>query len=332
VKKDSRQSRSERAQLRAWVWAPRVGMRELDDLSAVEAAAGRARTFMWVDLTEPDQSMLTELTRCLALHPLIAEEIAERNKRAKFVLTGDAAHIVMFEVAMERHVVAREIDMVLAERFLVTSHPQAWEPLDTARLRGGIEPLLREGPDRVLWGLVDSIVDEYFPVLDHVAEQTERLQEDVLSRPDPQVLQRVFQVRRQLLKLRRALMPQREIFNQLTNRSLPLVRDQQVIYFRDVYDHLVRITDELDSDRELVGEILGAYLSQVNNNLSEVMKRLTAATVILAGVGAVAGIFGMSEAGPAFASGEANGFWFVALGVLGLGLLAWAFFRRIGWL
>ena len=91
--------------------------------------------------------------------------------------------------------------------------------------------------------------------------------------------------------------PAREIFNQLTNRDLALINAEHVIYFRDVYDHLIRVTDELDNDRELVAGTLEVYLSTINNNLSTIMKRLTGVTVILAGIGAVAGVFGMSEAG-----------------------------------
>ena len=103
-------------------------------------------------------------------------------------------------------------------------------------------------------------------------------------------------------------------------------------YFRDVYDHLIRLTDELDSHRELVSTTLDIYLSQVNNNLSEVVRRLTAVTVVLAGMSAVAGIFGMSEAAPALNFSESAGFWLVALSVLALGAAGLIYFRRIRWL
>jgi magnesium transporter len=126
--------------------------------------------------------------------------------------------------------------------------------------------------------------------------------------------------------------PAREIFNQLTNRDLGLVQPEHIVYFRDVYDHLIRVTDELDNDRELVAGTLDVYLSTVNNNLSTIMKRLTGVTVILAGMGAVAGIFGMSEAGVALAGGEAGGFWLVtALVVAGAASTA-VLLRRAGWI
>ena len=127
-------------------------------------------------------------------------------------------------------------------------------------------------------------------------------------------LQRLFAMKRELIDLRRATSPAREIFNQLTNREVGSIDPKHVVYFRDVYDHLIRVTDELDNYRDLVSGTLDIYVSIVNNDLSRIMKRLTGVTVILAGIGAVAGIFGMSEAGTAFAGGEAGGFWLVTLG------------------
>ena len=109
----------------------------------------------------------------------------------------------------------------------------------------------------------------------------------------------------------------REVFNQLTNRDETLIDADEIVYFRDIYDHVIRLTDELDNYRELASATLDVYLTQVNNNLSVIMKRLTGVTVILAGIGAVAGIFGMSEAGAARCSGgEASGFWLVTAIVL----------------
>ena len=126
--------------------------------------------------------------------------------------------------------------------------------------------------------------------------------------------------------------PVREVFNQLTNRDIPMISPDELVYFRDIYDHVIRLTDELDNYRELAATTLDVYLTQVNNNLSVIMKRLTGVTVILAGIGAIAGIFGMSEAGAAIAGGEAGGFWVVALVTIALAVGAAYFLRRIDWI
>ncbi len=199
-------------------------------------------------------------------------------------------------------------------------------------MRAGAEPILKKGTDFLLYVLADHIVDGYFPVLDRLAEEIDELQDRVLESPSDWTLQRLFVLKRELLEIRRATSPAREIFNQLTNREVAAVAESHVVYFRDVYDHLIRVTDELDNYRELVGGTLDIYLSTINNNLSRIMKRLTGVTVILAGIGAIGGIFGMSEATPAFAGQEGFGFWFVALAsVVGAGV-AVVVLRRIDWI
>ena len=134
--------------------------------------------------------------------------------------------------------------------------------------------------------------------------------------------------RRHLLLFRRAVAPEREIVQPAHRSREPAHGPESVVYVRDVYDHLVRITDELDTHREPLSGALEAYLSTVNNNLSEIMKRLTAVT---AGVGAVAGIFGKSEAASALDLCEGGGFWLVTGVVLGIGAIITYYFRRIGW-
>jgi len=175
-------------------------------------------------------------------------------------------------------------------------------------------------------------VDGYFPALDALEDELDALQDDVIQRPTTWTLERLFTIKRELIGLRRAVSPAREIFNQLTNRDLGVVAPEHIVYFRDVYDHLIRVTDELDNDREQVGGTLEVYLSTVNNNLSTIMKRLTGVTVILAGVGAAAGVFGMSEAGLALKGGEGSGFWLVtAMIVMGAAITAFIL-RRIDWI
>jgi magnesium transporter len=313
----------------AWT---RSRLLELATVADVRAAYADPEARLWVDVEDVDQALVGGLAEVFGIHPLVAEDIHERNQRAKIEATGDLLHLVMFALLYDGALDAVEVDLVLGRRFLLSAHPPAWDPHGLPTMRRGAGAFLADGTDYLLWAVVDGLVDGYFPVFDKLGDAIDDLQDDVIRRPTTWVVERLFQVRRDLLLIRHAVSPQREIFNQLTNRDQPLVAPERILYFRDVYDHLIRLTDELDSYRELVSTTLDAYLSTVNNNLSDVMKRLTAVTVILAGVGAVAGIFGMSEAALAFRLGEGSGFWLVTavLGVVA-GLAA-MFFRRIGWL
>lgn len=305
---------------------------EAEGTEALRSAHRRERAgTCWIDLRTPNPEQVAAVTEALGLHPLIAEDILEGNQRPKIEVTDDLVHIVMFALPSET-MEPTEIDFVLGKGFLLTVHGVLWEPRAAGGLRMGLEPILERGPDHLLWALVDDVVDAYFPFIDHLGDTIEDIEDRIIANPDAQTLERLFDLKRELLRVRRAATPVREIFNQITNRDLALIDEEEILYFRDVYDHLIRLTDELDSHRELLSGTLEVYLSTVNNNLSLIMKRLTGVTVVLTGIAAIGGIFGMSEAGTALAGQEAGGFWLVTVFTIGFAfLMAWVL-RRIGWI
>jgi magnesium transporter len=300
---------------------------ELRDVLADE------RSLVWVDLVDPPREELDEVAEMLELHPLIVEDILERNQRAKIEVYEEHVHLVMFQLQLDAdRCTESEIDLIVGKRFLISSHLADWDPNRSHELRGGLEPILSKGPDFLLWALVDDLVDSYFPLFDELDDRIDQLEDRIVERPDRQTVERIFDLKRDLVTVRRVTSPQREIFNQLTNRQLPFVQSRHLVYFRDVYDHLIRLTDELDTFRDRLTGSLDAYLSTVNNNLAEIAKRLTAVTVILATIGAIGGIFGMSEAAPALAGQEMAGFWIVTAASVVLGIAMVGYLRRIGWL
>jgi len=317
---------------RTRIRAVRSGRAEDLAVSELAAALDEEGTRVWVDLTDPVSAHLAEVASALGLHPLVAETIAERSQRSRVQLVDDHAQIVLFAVDYNGEVHPSEVDFVLADRFLLTVHASDWDPLRAPLLRTGPDAALARGPDYLFYTIGDWIVDGYFPVLDQLGDEIDQLEDDAVERASPWTLQRLFALKRELIGLRRAVSPAREIFNQLTNRDMPMIAPEHIVYLRDVYDHLLRVTDELDNYRELAAGTLEVYLSTINNNLSVIMKRLTGVTVLLAGIGAIAGIFGMSEAGNALRGGEASGFWVVALLTVAIAGLAAIVLRRINWI
>jgi len=301
-------------------------------LAQIKALRKRPDVPLWIDYTSPNPDQVAAVAAALDLHPLIVEDIVEGNQRSKIETTDGLVHIVLFALEFDEDVIASEIDVVLGHGFLFTVHEGDWDPLYTSHLRGGVGPVLRKGPDHLLWALADSIVDGYFPFADRLGDAIDAVQDDVIERASPEVLERLFRLKREVLTVRRAAAPVREIFSQLTNRDLALIDSEEVIYFRDIYDHVIRLTDELDNYRELASATLDVYLSTINNNLSLIMKRLTGVTVIVAGIGAVAGIFGMSEAGSAVAGLELVGFWIVTAATVAAAGVVAVVLRRIDWI
>jgi magnesium transporter len=302
---------------------------DVDALSRIVAAQG-SRT--WIDLTDPSPELVQATARELGLHPLVAEDIIESNERAKVQLVGDVIHVVTFVLVRDGEVQTHEVDFVLGDGFLLSAHKSSWDPMTAPQLRVGLERLLERGVDFLLWALVDAVVDGYFPVFDVLGDEIDAVQDDAIARPVPATLERLFTLKRELIRIRHVLAPSREVFAQLTSREFALIAEPNVFYFRDVYDHLIRLNDELDSFRELTANSLEIYLSTINNNLSTIMKRLTGVTVILAGIGAIAGLFGMSEAATAFEGLEGTGFYLVILATVAGALGAVIFLRRINWL
>jgi magnesium transporter len=315
--------------IHSWRAGRVVASGDVDELGRIVGAKG-SRT--WIDLIDPSPQLVQSTARELGLHPLVAEDIVESNERAKVQLVGDVIHVVAFVLERDGEVAAHEVDFVLGRGFLLSAHRSSWDPTQAHQLRLGIAPLLERGPDFVLWALVDAIVDGYFPVFDRLGDEIDAVQDDAIERPIPGTLERLFRLKRELIRIRHVLAPSREVFAQLTSREFSLISEPNVFYFRDVYDHLIRLNEELDSFRELVAGSLEIYLSTINNNLSTIMKRLTGVTVILAGIGAVGGVFGMSEAAAALSGHAGPGFWLVVLATVvsaGLGVIS---LRRINWL
>jgi magnesium transporter len=303
-----------------------TALARLPDLLRVPDAA------VWVDLVAPTQTQMQQVAAALALHPLIVEDVLEGNQRAKIESTDGVVHIVLFHLNYGETVVASELDIVLGLGFLLTVHNTDWDPGTGHHLASGIGPVLKHGPDHLLWAIADDLIDGYFPFVDQMGDAIDEIQDEVVRKATPDTVERLFKLKRELIQVRRAISPVREVFNQLTNRDEKLIDPDELVYFRDIYDHVIRLTDELDNYRELASATLDVYLTQVNNNLSVIMKRLTGVTVILAGIGAVAGIFGMSEANAAIGGGEAPGFWVITGITVAAAGFAAVVLRRIDWI
>jgi len=287
---------------------------------------------VWVDLVAPTSAQAKLVGDSLGLHPLIVEDVLEGNQRAKIETTDGVIHIVLFHLTYTDIVLASELDIVLGPGFLMTVHNVDWDPRAGHHLAAGVGPILAHGPDHMLWAIADDLVDGYFPFADRIGDAIDDVQDEVVRKATPDTVERLFRLKRELIQVRRAISPVREVFNQLTNRDDKLIDADELIYFRDIYDHVIRLTDELDNYRELASATLDVYLTQVNNNLSVIMKRLTGVTVILAGIGAVAGIFGMSEASTAINGGEGTGFWAITAVVVAAATVAAVVLRRIDWI
>jgi magnesium transporter len=186
-----------------------------------------------------------------------------------------------------------------------------------------------DGIGILLYSLLDTIVDSYFPVIDNVVERVEDLEEQIFEKYDQGAIESIFVLKKDLLALRKVLAPERDVLNVLIRRDLPIFEEHTLVYFQDVYDHVVRITDSIDTYRDLLSSALDSFLSMQSNRLNITVQTLTSVSIILMSIAAVTGWYGMNFHNIPELE---YGYPFVIVGVAIMVILEWIFFKRKGWL
>jgi magnesium transporter len=267
----------------------------LGDLDSLVAEPG---AMVCVHVTDPSDELVGDLEREFGLHPLAAEDLRKQHQRPKIDTYADQHMIVVYEAvdAPGSGEALAEIHIFVGESWVLTVH---WAPaplIDAAHERLNSHPEAGgDAPGEVVYALLDAAVDSFFPELDRLSDRIDALEGRVLeSDSDRGALREIFAIKRRLLDLRRVLAPMRDVANTLLRRETPLVDAAVVPYFQDLYDHLIRVLDQLDVYRDLLATVLDARLTVASNSLNAVMKRLTAFTVILMVPMLIAGIYGMN--------------------------------------
>lgn len=308
-----------------------------DAPSALQDLLVRKDGALWLDMPGPTGEDVGVLRDVFKFHPLAIEDATKQNQRPKIEEYEGYVFITVHAVRggpkRSTDVTLDEIDIFFGPGYVITTHRGSVPALEEARTRLSRAPAhLRGTSDYALYTILDAVVDSYFPVIDALDEALARFEDRLFAHPSPQTLDRLFALKRSLLHMRRVAAPMRDFFNILSRRDLPFVSRQILVYLRDVYDHLLRITDLIDTHRDLLSGAVDIYLSVVSNRLNEVMRRLTMITSIFAILAVITGIYGMnfSRAFPPFE--WRYGFPFT-IGVMLLLIAALVvFFRRLRWL
>lgn len=305
--------------------------------SALQGLLAKKDGALWLDIPGPADEDVLVLRDIFNFHPLTIEDATKQGQRPKIEEYEGYLFITIHAVRggnkRSTDVSLDEIDIFLGPGYVVTTHRGGVPALEEARARLARAPAaLREGADYALYTILDTAVDSYFPVIDALDEALDRLEDRLFRQPSAQTLDRLFALKRSLLQMRRVAAPIRDFFNVLTRRDLPFVSAQTLVYLRDVYDHLLRITDLIDTHRDLLSGALDIYLSVTSNRLNEVVRRLTGITAVFALLAVITGIYGMNfeRAYPAFGWRYGFPFTIVMMLVLVGGLLV--LFRRMKWL
>jgi magnesium transporter len=296
-----------------------------------------AHQFFWLDLHDPKPDQLSQLSEMLHLHPLTIEDVSTFSERPKREHYEGYVSLVVYGVDQQAAAgqrLLREVHLLISGDWVVTLHPTPFAVLDALRARVRREPLPRERA--LIFEILDTVLSSYVPVLDRVDDAIDEIERDVIEQPREESLQRIFSLKRDLIAMRRVVPPMRDFFardaDEITH--LPGMEPDDALYFRDLYDTVVRTSELIDSYRDLLSGATDMYLSTIANRQGEIAKQLTIIATIFLPLTFLTGFFGQNFA---FLTGHIqNTTW--SFFVLGLGLLLasivgfWFFFRRKGWL
>ncbi len=255
---------------------------------------------LWVDfVSEPPETCLPIL-QGFGFHPLAIDDALQETHSPKLDDWGDYLYIVFNYMnatengdAWETEV--DELDIFLGKNYIVTHHDHPISAIDdTWAACDRDERNVQQGADHLLYKITDNLVAGYMPAVEKIDSAIDQIEDQVFDRPSPRTLEKLFALKRVLLTMRRIVLPQREVLNKLARDDYRVIDPKDRIFFRDIYDHLVRLHDLNESLRDLVGGVLDTYLSVINNRMNEIMKTLTLITTLFMPLTFVTGFFGMN--------------------------------------
>ena len=264
---------------------------ERDDI----AARVRGKSFFWLDAHGPTSRDVAMLGDVFGFHPLALEDSAEFGQRPKIETYDDYAFLVVYGAAADDEGLV-EVHCFSAEHYLVTVRHDDCPAFVNLHKRYLARPDTLDDEAMLLYHVVDGLTDSFFPSLSELDDRIDALQAEIFANPKEEQLQEVFAMKQRLVAVRRVITPQRDMFAQLVGRvvDLPGTSDETTRYFRDVYDHLIRLSDMIDSYRDLLSGVIDVYLSTVANRRDQIMKQLTVLASVILPITFITGFFGQN--------------------------------------
>ena len=280
----------------AYAEGRRIGDVAIPDISEVLKEAG---VFVWVGLHDPSPELLQQIQMEFGLHDLAVEDAQVAHQRPKLEQYGDSVFVVLRPAILasdQQRIELGETHLFVGPRYVVSIRHGDTPGYAAVRTRCESTPaLLAKGPGFVLYAVMDFIVDHYFPVLDALGDQLESLEDEIFSETfDRKTVQRIYDLKRNLVEVKRAVSPLVDVCNRLIRFDMPLIHEDTRPYFRDVYDHAIRINEHVDTLRELLTGALEAHLSLTAVSQNDAMKKLAGWAAIIGVPTMVAGVYGMN--------------------------------------
>ncbi len=291
---------------------------------------------LWLDLVNPGKEELDILEKVFELHPLTLEDCINTITRPKIDRFEKYMFIVIHAAATTpraQRVRTVELNICLGKNFIITIHQEPIKGVETAidRTQRNSVTMSKGRPDTLLHLVVDSLVDNYLPVLDMMDSKISNIETKVLKSPTQKTLNNIFAVKKDILYLRRFIGPQRDIVNFLSKENFQFINSRIRVYFRDVYDNMMFINDTIDTYRDVINGAFDAYLSAITNRTNDIMKVLTIIATIMMPLTLITGIYGMNFADMPLLQWR-WGFYSISVFMILLGIGMLIYFKRKEWI
>ena len=290
----------------------------------------------WINIDGVHQvDVIEKLGAHFILHPLLQEDVVHTHQRPKFDEFDDHLFIVLrmfFLNEKENQLEGEQISLIVGANFVISFQERQGDVFEQVRerLRKGKGRIRKKGSDYLAYALIDAIVDSYYTILEGLGEHIESLQEELVSEPKQEDLQIIQHLKRDMLFFRKSVWPLREVIGGLVRSESTLIKQDVLVYIRDVYDHVIQAIDTIETFRDMLSAMLDIYLSSVGNRMNEVMKVLTIIATIFIPMTFLAGIYGMNfKYMPELEWRYAYLFFWIVVSVVLIAMVAW--FKRKKW-
>lgn len=295
-----------------------------------------SRVSVWVDLNHPDPEESQILRSVFHFHELAVEDALAALHHPKIESYGDYLYLILHGIdfsAREHEFKTQDVDFFLGERYLVTVHPGVSRSIGkVGEVCVRNARVLGEGPVALMHRIIDTMVDSYRPEIEKLQDRLDQLEKEVFERSRPQLARRILEIKRDVSSLRRVVQPQRDVIGRLARREFPIITETLSYRFRDVYDHLVQLTDESLFFADRITSLLDAHLSTVSNQLNGIMKILTVIATIFMPLTFITGLYGMNVELPHFGLGATAFFWVLLFFMASVSFGMLIFFRMRKWI
>lgn len=284
-----------------FLYHPERGLKTELSLEELTQALIDERSLLWVDFTDVDDEDIDLLTMVFSLHPLTVEDFIMPNVRPKAEQFHDYLFLVMFALEAQNggsqkgKVATAELDFCIGKNFLISFHTHPINTLNSCKERTRRQsPIIMNGADMLLYYILDSCLDAYFPVIADFDNLVDEMSDELFRDPTNDTLKKIYHLKNEAMLLRRTVGPQADVIGYVTRGEYKFITQANIMYYRNIYDNLLRLNDIIGTTRDIITGAMEAYVSVVSNRLNEIMKTLTVIATIMMPLTLIASIYGMN--------------------------------------